>query len=80
MAIPPDLFSITVEITAVAGVPLLTPIPVIVDLVLPAENGIVTVNVLGVEVQVPAPSVDFTTNINVAGLGLLTITIQATPV
>lgn len=80
MAIPGDLFSVTVEIIAVGGIPLLTPIPVYVNLTLPATNGIINLNVLGVEIQVPAPSVDFETDINVAGLGLLTLRIQATAI
>ncbi|WP_100399059.1 hypothetical protein [Bacillus sp. FJAT-44742] len=68
---------VTVQITAIDGVVLPEPITVFANLTFPSENGIVTIDVLGVSVEVPCPTIDFETTIDVAGLGEVTLLIQA---
>ncbi|MGJ9381559.1 hypothetical protein [Salipaludibacillus sp. CF4.18] len=69
--------SVTVQITALDGISI-PPITVFADLDFPKANGLVSIDVLGVSIEVPCPSIDFETTIGVAGLGVVTLLIQAT--
>jgi hypothetical protein len=66
MAVP-GLCSVTVQVTALAGIPLPAPITLFEDVTFPKVNGIATIEVLGVTLQIPCPSVDLELDITVNG-------------
>lgn len=77
MAVPRRLCSITIQITAMAGEILPEPITLIANITFPKVNGIVSVDILGVTLEIPCPSIDLEKTINVPGIGEVTLLIQA---
>ncbi|MDQ0339025.1 hypothetical protein J2S00_001811 [Caldalkalibacillus uzonensis] len=71
------LCSVTVQVTAIDGVVLPDPITVFANTLFPKFNGIVTVTVFGQTVQFPCPSVDLEEEIDVPGVGTVTLLINA---
>ena len=78
MAVP-SFCSVTVVITAINGIELAVPIPVLEDVLFPEVGGFVTFTVLGVPLTIPCPSEDLEQTITVNGTQF-TLLINATPV
>ncbi|WP_332632847.1 hypothetical protein [Halalkalibacter flavus] len=70
---------VTVQITAIGGVVLPDPITVFAEAAFPEVNGFVTIEVLGVPLTIPCPTVDLVETITVEGIGEVTLLIQAQP-
>jgi hypothetical protein len=70
---------VTVEITAIGGVPLLEPVTVFAEAAFPEVNGFVTIEVLGETLTIPCPVVNLEETITVEGIGVVTLLIQAQP-